>query len=164
MFRLKQKTFTACFARPATDKEMKLFKDNCLNDLTHDWGGKVENIPSNLYNRMIESLKDETSTWWKSGYGTTFFKNSDNFKMEKLLCVDEKPYLKLSGQYQNRLYPEYNIYNEVFKTNKRCNVNIHSKFELLQFLGLEYFKISIKNRKLISNFFKENKDGIIYFV
>jgi len=87
------------FARPVKKEEFQIFKDHAIEHAWHLWGDTEENrewndVRIDLFNKIKESVGNDTDYWWKQGYGTEF----DN-KSEYTYVIKGVMYIDLSNPY-----------------------------------------------------------------
>lgn len=154
------------FARPVTDKEFNFFKKNAI---AHAWylnGNTEENIEMNCvdldtYFRVKNSVERNTNYWWKNGWGTKIFNGMEE-RTEYTYVFNGIMYLDLADPI-NPIFPELKRYHDVFRVKNYPSKNIHSQYELKRWMRKKYFDLNEQQLDKISEFFRENLDGIISF-
>lgn len=154
------------FSRPVTEEELEIFKTNAIEDVYNLWGDTEENKESNSvdmdkYLKVKESVENNTDYWWKNGYGTRII-DGENEKSEDVYLRNGVLYLDLSKP----VYPIFenlNRYHDIFRVKNYPRKVIHSRKELRRWMKKKYFELEYWQLEKVSEFFRENPNGIITF-
>lgn len=154
------------FARPVTRTEFELFKNNAIVDAWFLFGNTEDNrkynyVETEEYYRVKNSVEHNTEYWWQHGFGTTI-RNGLEEKAEHTYVIDGIMYLDLSKPV-NPIFPELKRYHDVFRIKNYPLKKIHSRYELRKWMGKKYFDLNKQQLNKISEFFRENPNGIITF-
>lgn len=103
-----------------------------------------------LYDSLMKSYNNNIPCvyghyWWELGYGSGF-KNDFNVTIIK-----------------GNIFVEVKEFHDVFRVKNYPRKVVKSRHELRKFMGKNYFKLTDNQLKLISNFFKKYKNGVITF-
>lgn len=103
-----------------------------------------------LYDSLMKSYNNNIPCayghyWWEFGYGSGF-KNDFNVTIIK-----------------GNIFVEVKEFHDVFRVKNYPRKVVKSRHELRKFMGKNYFKLTDNQLKLISNFFKKYKNGVITF-
>ncbi len=150
------------FARPVTQEEFKIFREHAMEHAWNLWGDTKENRECNdvridFFNKIKESVENNTDYWWKQGYGTEF-----DDKSEYTYVIKGEMYIDLGNPY-NPIFPRLKRYHDIFRVKHYPTKVIHSRKELRRWMRKRYFDLEDWQLERISEFFRENTDGIITF-
>lgn len=154
------------FSRPVTEEELLVFKSYAIEDAYNLWGDTEENKEFNIvdmdrYIKVKESVENDTDYWWKEGYGTRIIDG----EIEK----DEYVYLRNGVLYLDLARSTYPIfehlkrYHDVFRVSNYPSKVIHSRRELRRWMRKRYFELEDWQLERVSEFFRENPNGVITF-
>lgn len=145
------------FARPVTNTEFEVFRNNAIADAKYlFWEDYIDE-----YYRVKCSVEYNTDYWWQYGFGTTI-RNGLEEKSEHTYVIDGIMYLDLSKPV-NPIFPELKRYHDVFRVKNYPLKKIHSRYELRKWMGKKYFGLNKQQLNKISEFFRDNPNGIITF-
>lgn len=154
------------FARPVKKEELEVFKNNAIADAWNLFGNTEENRKFNCvelieYQRVKNSVENNTEYWWMNGFGTRIMEGSMK-KSEYTYVRDDILYLDLSRPC-NPIFDDLKRYHDVFHVKNYPLKVIHSRKELRKWMGKKYFDLEEWQLDKVSEFFRENPDGIITF-
>lgn len=155
------------FYRPVTKEELELFREHALEDAWKLWGETERNKEFGLvridrYNAVKESLEKNTDYWWKNGYGTRLVDENGVEREESVAVIQGKLYLDLAASV-SPIFENIERYHDVFRVYNYPLKKIHSRKELRKFLGKRYFELEDWQLEKVSEFFRNNKGGVITF-
>ena len=154
------------FSRPVTEEELSVFKSHAIEDAYNLWGDTEKNKEFNIvdmdrYIKVKESVENDTDYWWKEGYGTRIIegeieKNEDVYLRNGVLYLDlSKPICPI--------FENVKRYHDVFRVSNYTSKVIHSRRELRRRKRKRYFELEDWQLEKISEFFRENTNGVITF-
>ncbi|MBD9181103.1 MAG: hypothetical protein EGP79_02220 [Roseburia intestinalis] len=146
------------FYRPITEKEFELMKDYApieISDLINEDYIKIGGYDKTLYDLLMKSYNENLPCvygcyWWQLGWG--------DCNPELNNCHATCYISKLKG-----LYIEVEEYGDTFRVNNYPTKIIHSRRELRRWMGKKYFNLSQYQLERVSEFFRNNRGGIIKF-
>jgi hypothetical protein len=150
------------FERPVTKDEFEFFKSNAIEDARRICGDTEENrklgiVDMNEFHKVKQSVEENTDYWWKNGYGTRVFNKSEYTDV-----INGIMYIDLAGGH-SLIFENIKRYHDIFRIKTYPRKVIHNKRELRRYLRKKYFELEKWQLERISEFFKENRDGIIMF-
>lgn len=148
------------FYRPVTKEEFEVFREHALEDAWKTWCDTERNM--HRYNAVKESLEKDTDYWWKNGYGTRLVDENGIEREESVAVIHGKLYLDLSVR-MSPIFENIERYHDIFRVNNYPLKKIRSRKELRKFLGKKYFELEEWQLEKVSEFFRNNKGGIITF-
>lgn len=145
------------FYRPITEEEFSLMKDYApieISKLVNEENIKIGTYDKTLYDLLMKSYDQNLPCvygyyWWQLGWG------SSNPKLNGC-CT--KYISKLNG-----LYIEVEEYCDTFRVHNYPAKIIHSRRELRRWMRKRYFDLSCYQLEKVSEFFKNNRGGVIMF-
>ena len=154
------------FSRPVTEEELSVFKSHAIEDAYNLWGDTEENKEFNIvdmdrYIKVKESVENDTDYWWKEGYGTRII-DGETEKDEYVYLRNGVLYLDLARS-THPIFEHLKRYHNVFRVSDYPSKVIHSRRELRRWMRKRYFELEDWQLEKISEFFRENPDGIITF-
>ena len=138
------------FSRPITEEEFKLMRDYAPTEIynTTLYDDCLYRSLMNSYNEDIPCVYGKY--WWQLGYG------SGNPKLGEHNCIHE-----IRGH--KGLFVDIDKYHDTFRVKHYPSKVIHNRRELRRWMRKRYFELEDWQLEKISEFFKENPDGIITF-
>lgn len=169
LFRSRKELYMGChtwFCRPVTSAEFEMFRDNAIADAFYLFGNTEENkkfscVNIDEYNRVKDSVENNTEYWWRYGFGTTI-RNGSEEKSEYTYVIDGVMYLDL-GRSINPIFSELKRYHDVFRIINYSSKIIHSRIELRKWMRKKYFDLEECQLGKVSEFFRNTPFGIIRF-
>ena len=154
------------FSRPVTEEELAVFKSHAIEDAYNLWGDTEENKEFNIvdmdrYIKVKESVENDTDYWWKEGYVTRII-DGKNEKNEYVHLINGVLYLDLARP-AYPIFENLKRYHDVFRVSNYPSKVIHSRRELRKWMKKKYFDLDDWQLEMISEFFRENPDGVITF-
>ena len=154
------------FSRPVTEEELSVFKSHAIEDAYNLWGDTEENKEFNIvdmdrYIKVKESVENDTDYWWKEGYGTRII-DGEIEKDEYVYLRNGVLYLDLADNF-NPIFMNLKRYHDIFRVKNYPSKVIHNRRELRRWMKKRYFKLESWQLEKVSEFFRENPNGIITF-
>ena len=154
------------FSRPVTEEELLVFKSHAIEDAYNLWGNTEENkefnsVDMDRYIKVEESVENDTDYWWKEGYGTRII-DGKNEKNEYVHLINGVLYLDLARS-THPIFEHLKRYHDVFRVSNYPSKVIHSRRELRRWMRKRYFELEDWQLEKISEFFRENPNGVITF-
>ena len=154
------------FSRPVTEDELSVFKSHAIEDAYNLWGDTEENkefnsVDMDRYLKAKESVENNTDYWWKEGYGTRIIDGKNN-KYEYVYLRNGVLYLDLADNF-NPIFMNLKRYHDIFRVKNYPSKVIHNRRELRRWMKKRYFKLESWQLEKVSEFFRENPNGIITF-
>ena len=138
------------FSRPLTEEEFKLMRDYAPTEIYN-----TTLYDDCLYKLLMKSYNEDIPCvygkyWWQLGYG------SGNPELGEHNCIHE-----IRGH--KGLFVDIDEYHDTFRVKHYPSKVIHSRRELRRWMRKRYFELEDWQLEKISEFFRENPDGIITF-
>lgn len=145
------------FYRPITEEEFGLMKDYApieISELVNENSIKIGLYDKTLYDLLMKSYCKNLPCvygyyWWQLEWGGS---------NPKLNGCRIRYISKLNG-----LYIEVEEYVDTFRVHNYPTKIIHSRRELRRWMRKRYFDLSCYQLEKISEFFKNNRGGVITF-
>ena len=150
------------FSRPVTEEESRLIKEYAPIEIYYLVGDSKENVENglydeSLYNLLMKSYNENVlcvygKYWWQLGYGSSnpqLLEGEHNYIHEIRRCKG--------------LFVDAGKYHDTFRVKNYPSKVIHSRIELRKWMRKRYFELEDWQLEKISEFFRENPDGIITF-
>ena len=150
------------FCRPVTEKEFNLIKEFAPIEIYNLVGNSKENIDNGLFDESLFNLLMKSYNknipcvygkyWWQFGYGS----GNPNLLNGEHNCVHE-----IKGY--KELFIDVAEYGDLFRVKNYPSKVIHNRRELRRWMRKKYFELEEWQLEKISEFFKENPNGVIIF-
>lgn len=150
------------FSRPVTEEEFQLIKEYAPIEIYNLVGDSKENVENglydeSLYNLLMKSYNENVPCvygkyWWQLGYGSS----------NPQLLDGEHNYIHEIRGYKG-LFVDVDKYHDTFRVKNYPSKVIHSKRELRRWMRKRYFELEDLQLEKVSEFFRENPDGVITF-
>ena len=150
------------FSRPITEEEFKLIKEYAPIEIYNLTGDSKENIENGsydepLYNLLMKSYNENVPCvygkyWWQLGYGSS----------NPQLLNGEYNYIHEVRGYKG-LFVDVDKYYDTFRVKNYPSKVIRNRKELRRWMKKRYFELEDWQLENVSEFFRENPNGVITF-
>lgn len=150
------------FSRPVTEEEFQLIKEYAPIEIYELSGDSEENIKSGLYDKSLYNLLMKSyeenipcvygKYWWQLGYGSS---------NPELLDGEDNYVHEIRGH--KGIFIDIGKYHDIFRVKHYPPKVIHSRRELRRWMKKRYFELEDWQLEKVSEFFRENPNGVITF-
>ena len=150
------------FSRPVTEEEFQMIKEYAPIEIYNLTGDSKENVEKglydeSLYNLLMKSYNENVPCvygkyWWQLGYGSSnpqLLEGEDNYIQEIRTCKG--------------LFIDVDKYYDTFRVKNYPSKVIRNRNELRRWMRKRYFELEDWQLERVSEFFRENPNGVITF-
>ena len=140
------------FSRPITEAEFKLIQEYAPIEIYN-----LTLYDDSLYRLLMKSYNENTPCvygkyWWQLGYGSS---------NPKLLNGGHNSIHEIRRH--KGLFIDLDEYHDIFRVKHYPSKVIHNRRELREWMKKKYFELEDWQLEKISEFFRENPNGVITF-